>query len=337
MMWMIIFLLPILIRCQNTDDLVDKLRHFESFIELQGGYFEMGINDVNGINMEYPAKKAYVQPFRIYQYPVTVAAFRRYTQDKTRYRTQAEVNGFSFVFENSTNKAIVNIATEDEGFVAIQNIRWNRPEGEITDINDRLSYPVVHVSWNDAQAYCTWKGMRLPTEIEWEYAARGGLHLTTYPWGDSWELKRANLWQGKFPYENQLRDGFYRLSSVDAFPSQNNYEIYDMLGNTWEWTMTKYQDDNSENAISEKYTVKGGSFVDTRDGDSKTDHIQVRTSARKGFPPNYTAENLSFRCAQSMNDETEFDNDYRVVRLRPPVRHSSDVSHKYKDDDKNEL
>lgn len=108
------------------------------------------------------------------------------------------------------------------------------------DIRDHLSYPVTHVSWHDAQAYCTWKGMRLPTEVEWEYAARGGLDSAAYPWGDDWELKRANLWQGHFPYENQVRDDYERLSPVDDFPAQNKYEMYDMLGNTWEWTLTKY-------------------------------------------------------------------------------------------------
>lgn len=134
----------------------------------------------------------------------------------------------------------LNITSEDEGFTAIENIRWTRPEGEPTALSEFLTYPVTHVSLNDALAYCAWKGMRLPTEIEWEYAARGGLDSTAYPWGDLWQLKRANLWQGQFPYENQLRDGYYRLSPVDAYPPQNNYQLYDMLGNTWEWTLTKY-------------------------------------------------------------------------------------------------
>ncbi|CAF3754821.1 unnamed protein product [Rotaria socialis] len=328
-MWIFIFFLPIIAQCQHIDELVDKLRHLESFVELQGGNFRMGINDRQGINMEYPIKQGHVKPFRIFQYPVTVAAFRRYTQDKTRYRTQAEINGFSFIFGNSSKHSIVNISSKDEGFIPVENIRWNRPEGELTDISNILSYPVTHVSWSDAQAYCSWKGMRLPTEMEWEYAARGGFDSTAYPWGDLWQLKRVNLWQGEFPYGNQLRDGFYRLSPVDAFPPQNNYQIYDILGNTWEWTLTKYRDYDNVNVSSERYIVKGGSFADTRDGDTKKDHIQVRTSARKGFRPDYTAENLSFRCAQSMDSNRKLNKDYEVIRLRPPVHHHSNEPHEH--------
>lgn len=225
----------------------------------------------------------------------------------------------------------------------MENIRWNRPEGELSDISDRLSFPVTHVSWNDAHAYCAWKGMRLPTEIEWEYAARGGLDSTAYPWGDLWQLKRANLWQGQFPVENQLRDGYSRLAPVDAYPSQNNYQIYDMLGNTWEWTLTKYEQTKEifsitcspsfryrdDDDLSERFTVKGGSFADTRDGDNKKDRIQVRTSARKGFRPDYTAENLSFRCVQTISEETKLDQDYQVIRLRPPVHHHSNEPHEH--------
>lgn len=117
--------------------------------------------------------------------------------------------------------------------------RWNRPEGGHSIVHDKLTHPVVHVSFNDAIGYCTWKNMRLPTEIEWEYAARGGLREKQYPWGDNWQVARTNLWQGKFPDENQLRDGHYDLSPVNAFGPQNSYEMYDMIGNVWEWTSTK--------------------------------------------------------------------------------------------------
>ncbi|CAF0856803.1 unnamed protein product [Adineta ricciae] len=329
MMWLIVFIFPILALCQDLDDLVNQQRHLESFVELRGGSFYMGINNPDGINMEFPARLAYVRSFRIFQYPVTVAAFRRYTQDKPRHRTEAEKKGYSFMLGNPTKKSAASITPEDEGFIAIKDIRWNRPEGDMTDISDRLSYPVTHVSWHDAQAYCTWKGMRLPTEVEWEYAARGGLDSTAYPWGDDWELKRANLWQGHFPFENQARDGYERLSPVNAFPAQNKYEMYDMLGNTWEWTLTKYEDYDSGDDPADRFTVKGGSFSDTRDGDGKIDHLQVRTSARKGFRPDYSAENLSFRCAQTIEDDTSLAADHRVIRLRSPIRHHIHEPHEH--------
>lgn len=120
----------------------------------------------------------------------------------------------------------------------IQEARWNKPEGGASSIRDKLNFPVVHVSYEDAFAFCAWKGMRLPTEIEWEYAARGDLHDKPYPWGERWQINRTNLWQGKFPEENQLRDGYYGLAPVDGFEAQNNFGIFDLLGNTWEWTST---------------------------------------------------------------------------------------------------
>ena len=118
----------------------------------------------------------------------------------------------------------------------IYDARWNLPYGQYpknmspeSEDNNNLIYPVVHVSHKDA----------LPTEIEWEFAARGGLKEKLYPWGDYWEIMKANLWQGKFPEENQLRDGYFGLSPVDAFEPQNNYGMRDVLGNVWEWTSTK--------------------------------------------------------------------------------------------------
>lgn len=124
--------------------------------------------------------------------------------------------------------------------IPIKEARWNRPVGRYESIDHELTYPVTHVSYRDAEAYCSWKNMRLPTEIEWEYAARGGLKEKLYPWGDVWDTNKANLWQGEFPDENQLRDGYYGLSPVDAYKAQNDYELRDMLGNIWEWTTTKY-------------------------------------------------------------------------------------------------
>jgi sulfatase modifying factor 1 len=122
--------------------------------------------------------------------------------------------------------------------VAVKEAKWNRPYGRSNEIEDQYKLPAVHVSYKDAFAFCAWKEMRLPSEMEWEYAARGGLGEKMYPWGDFWEVGKTNLWQGKFPEDNQLRDGHFGLSPVDAYEQQNEYGMHDMIGNVWEWTST---------------------------------------------------------------------------------------------------
>lgn len=232
----------------KKDDLI-QFKPLESYVELKGGDFLMGINDREGYNYEYPQRKGIVKPMRVMLYPVSIASFKRYKQQKYKHRTDAEIAGYSWVFkqllnkkaklnediDNSTQEAKEAIANE---MLSVIETRWNRPEGGDSLVNDRLEHPVVHVSYSDASAFCTWKGMRLPNEIEWEFAARGGLKEKIYPWGDYWQLKRTNLWQGNFPEENQLRDGFFGLAPVTAFAAQNQYEMYDLIGNVWEWTST---------------------------------------------------------------------------------------------------
>ena len=177
---------------------------------------------------------------------------------------------------------------------------WRLPEGPGASkpVVDRLLEPVVHVSYHDAVAFCNWKKKRLPTEVEWEFAARGRLSANLYPWGNNYVTNRSNLWDGEFPDSNLKMDGFVGLAPINAYRAQNGFDMYDILGNVWEWTSSVFRrpgDLEIENKDL-MFIVKGGSFLDTVDG--KFNHI-ARLSARKPFNPNMTLHNVGFRCALS--------------------------------------
>lgn len=216
--------------------------------------------------------------------------------------------------------------------------RWNKPEGGDSLITERLLHPVVHVSYNDAFAYCAWKNMRLPTEIEWEFAARGGQKDKLYPWGDYWEVGRTNLWQGRFPDENQMRDNHFDLAPVDAYKPQNAYEMYDLIGNTWEWTSSVYRTFRNRSEVNEhiqKRVLKGGSFLDNRDGEYRSDKMKIRISSRTGRSLDYSAQNVGFRCVQSIRPEekVKFNNEgFNVVKIRAPIKHNLPKSKKPKNE-----
>lgn len=307
---------------QDPDDVENYFfSKYESMVFLEGGSFRTGINDPSSRTGEYPVYNSHVRAYYIDRYPVTNAQFRKFKQTKTRFRTEAEEKDFSSVFGNHISDGQKDSFPKDpyqDGWYNVPGATWNKPEGFISSISERMSHPVVHVSHDDAYAYCFWVGKRLPTDMEWEYAARGGLDNQAYPWGDRYMKMRMNVWQGTYPSDDKKYDGFDGTSPVDAFPTQNDYGMYDMLGNVWEWTSTKYFErvvDRTKQPL--RYTLKGGSFIDTRDGNY---NYIVRTANKLGRKPDYTSGYIGFRCVMDMTKEELYARLHATTTTPKPIR-----------------
>ncbi len=228
-----------------TGDRVDLTRHM---IRIHGGAFQMGSNDF--YPEERPVRRKEVEDFWIDEHPVTNAEFRRFVQ-ATGYLTVAERPPDPKDYPNADPRLLVPgslVFRKPPGPVSLHDPRawwtylpgacWKYPEGPGSSLAGRDRHPVVHVAYEDAQAYAAWIGKSLPAEVEWEFAARGGLDGATYVWGDEFTPKGrhlANTWQGVFPWQNLKEDGYAGTSPVGSF-SPNGYGLYDMAGNVWEWT-----------------------------------------------------------------------------------------------------
>ena len=209
-------------------------------VPLDGGAFVMGTDESYGYAQdgEGPAHEVELSPFSISRCAVTNADFGAFV-DATGHRTEAEVFGWSFVFAGFLpgeleTRAVVGAPWWRQ----IEGADWAHPEGPESTVEGRSDHPVVHVSWNDALAFCRWSGTRLPTEAEWEYAARGGLAQARFPWGDELEPgggHRMNVFQGTFPGQNTEADGFAGTAPVGTY-EPNGYGLHQMTGNAWEWT-----------------------------------------------------------------------------------------------------
>eukprot|EP00981_Chlorochromonas_danica_P004332 scaffold867_cov176-Ochromonas_danica.AAC.19 len=242
-------------------------------VEIPGGKFWLGsellykekIAPAKATDGAEPRKKTHVKKFWIQDDCVTNEQFADFVQ-ATGYVTVAEQFEWSFVLENQASKAVrreVDDPTSGMGrvkdslhWMAVRGASWKYPYGLDSSADDMPNLPVVHVSHVDAQEYCAWAGLRLPTEKEWEFAARGGRVNQTYPWGDVYEKDRMNIWEGEFPRENTLSDGYLGPAPVHTFPP-NDYGLYNMLGNVWEWI---------QGGTPERRILRGGSFLDSRDG-----------------------------------------------------------------------
>lgn len=208
---------------------------------IPAGVFVMGDSsgDRNPGDGEMPQHPVTLENFSIDATSVTNDDFARFV-DATGYLTEAETFGFSAVFHLAVQappEDVMGPASGTPWWFGVRGADWAHPGGRDSSIDGNGDHPVVHVSWNDAQAYCAWAGRRLPTEAEWEYAARGGLDRAKYPWGDQevdeggW---RANIWQGQFPRVNTREDGFLTTAPVRTF-QPNGYGLWQPVGNVWEW------------------------------------------------------------------------------------------------------
>ncbi len=263
-------------------------RDIADMVLIPGGAFRMGCDRREGhpSDGEGPSRLVEVAPFLIDTTSVSNARFARFI-DATGYQTDAERLGWSFVFAGllpddfEPTRGVAAAPWWREVFGA----DWRHPEGPHSDIAGRDNFPVVHVSHNDALAFCQWAGKRLPTETEWEKAARGGIEGKRFPWGDEETpagQHRCNVWQGTFPSDNTKADGFYGLAPVDAF-HQNEFGLYNIVGNCWQWCANWFDDEHR--------AMRGGSFLC-----HPSYCWRYRCAARSASTPDSTTGHVGFRC-----------------------------------------
>ena len=310
--------------------------NYPGMILIKGDTFLMGSNDSEGHPDESPVHEVKINSFWIDITEVTNLQFKEFV-DATGYITTAEMKPdwnelkkdlppntpkpdesllvpASLVFKKNEN--ITNLNNHTQWWNWVKGANWRHPGGEGTSIDGKDNHPVIHVSWFDAMAYAKWKGRRLPTEAEWEFASRGGLKNNKYSWGNDPNLsKYANTWEGIFPKNNIKIDGFESTSPVKSYPP-NNYGLYDMSGNVWEWcsdlynfnyysTLSNTIADNPKGPeksfdpnepYSEKRVVRGGSYLC-----SKSYCTGYRNSMRMKSTPDTGSMHTGFRTVKDID------------------------------------
>lgn len=269
----------------------------------------MGDNDPEAFTAdgESPPRPVEAAPFRMAATTVTNAQFDAFIR-ATGYTTVAEKFGWSYVFEKQVpakkrkkskfQSRVVGL----EWWIGVDGAMWRRPEGPGSGIDDRLDHPVTHIAWFDAVAYCRWSGTRLPTEIEWERAARGGLEQHKYPWGNDLMpggRHHCNIWQGQFPTENLGDDGWLWTAPARSF-EPNGYGLYNMCGNVWEWCVDRFAPTWPSPVplgyrgpgLGERRVIRGGSFLCHRSYCTR-----YRVGARSSNTPDSTTSHCGFRVA----------------------------------------
>ncbi|MRH87889.1 SUMF1/EgtB/PvdO family nonheme iron enzyme [Nocardia sp. SYP-A9097] len=275
-------------------------------IPLSGGEFRMGSEafDSYRADGEGPARPVRVSRFEIAAHTVTNDSYAEFVA-ATGYRGDAERFGWSYVFAGVLPAALRRDVRRPDAtpwWCAVPGTTWRTPEGPGSDLTGRGKHPVVHVSWNDARAFCAWSGTRLPSEAEWEFAARGGLDQSRYPWGDELAADkfRCNIFRGRFPAHNTAVDGYRTTAPVNAF-SPNAFGLYNAVGNVWEWCADHWRTDHNRDLVidprgpadGDTRVLRGGSYLCH---DSYCNRYRV--AARIHNSPDSTSGNTGFRVAR---------------------------------------
>ena len=314
---------------ENTND--------SGMVLIPGGEFEMGADNQQSSEDEYPKHKVRVSPFYMDATEVTNAQFAAFVKS-TGYITTAErkpnwdelkttlppgtakphdslLVAASLVFRATDGP--VNLRDYNMWWSWKAGANWKHPEGPNSNIEGKSNFPVVHISWDDAMAYCKWAGKRLPTEAEWEFAARGGLQNNVYPWGSEHVNSgraKANSWEGEFPHHNEKKDGYFRSAPVRSY-APNGYGLYDMAGNVWEWCSDWYHADyyktiannisinpkgpaksfDPDEPYMQKKSMRGGSFLC-----NDTYCSGYRVARRMKSSPDTGLEHTGFRCVKNV-------------------------------------
>jgi sulfatase modifying factor 1 len=276
---------------------------------IPGGEFLMGSADPDGrpADGEGPVRPISLTPYYLDACCVTNEQFNNFV-NATGYKTEAERFGWSFVFHLFlTSDQLARFTLRligSEWWHRVDGAYWRHPEGAGSNIKKRWSHPVVHVSWNDAMAYCQWAGKRLPTEAEWECAARGGLVQKRFAWGD--ELTpdgrhMCNIWQGVFPTKNTAGDGYIGTAPAMCY-NANGYGLFNVAGNVWEWChdwfsrdfhITGPRSDPTGPPTGARKVVRGGSYLCHESYCNR-----YRVGARTSNTSDSSAGNMGFRCVQ---------------------------------------
>ncbi|GAB3726360.1 formylglycine-generating enzyme family protein [Nocardiopsis nanhaiensis] len=281
----------------------------DELVRIPAGTFSMGDHWGAGYpaDGETPVHDVRLESFLMGATTVTNAQFETFVEE-TGYRTTAELHGVSAVFYaafQGPRSAILHQVAGVPWWLAVDGADWRHPNGPDSGIEEKPDHPVVHVSWDDAVAYCSWRGARLPSEAEWEYGARGGLERKKYAWGDQLTLEgkwNCNIWQGKFPIDNTAEDGYLTTAPGRTY-QPNGYGLWQMAGNVWEWCLDWFAADYySHSKFADPCGPSSGDYRVMRGGSYLCHNSycnRYRVSARSYNTPDATSGNIGFRCATS--------------------------------------